>query len=607
VSVRVSPTGKIRAEIDALFGGERELGEVIEDVARLGARLIIQTALEAEVDAFLGRARYQRSAAAEDARPGSRNGYSPATVKTTAGPVTIARPKLRGTAEAFASKLFGTTVTKSNALESLVIAGFVRGLSVRDVENTLADALGAEAALSKSTVSRVCQAIGGQFETWRTRPLDGVLLDYLFLDASMFKMHPGARAEPVLAAWGIDTEGKPVFVALAPGGSESTDAWGEFLDELRGRGLRPPLLVISDGAAGLISAIESSLPRSLRQKCLIHRSRKESTCRRVMAGWRRSEEIGRCAVAAWCVAWNVAFLLEERPGLPDDVADRGSADIAEGVSEDVQGAKSFLVEDGEQDAFAVTDLLGEDATPGSGLAWAAAPLVAEAFGLGSLPGCEPLAKTVQFVAGESGQGRVGQPVDDLGPCGAQIAVEEGEQGIRGSEADRCHSGVVAVIFEDFTGLLDKVAYAGGGHFQEIGQHVHGADLPLIEQREQEPRGIVEQWFGAGIASGPPGAAAALLAVSLLSPRGLGRGEPGGQLLQLCGAHAGQPRVAQPAEHGLAAPGGTARLAGGCRLAAGRLPGIEGVVPGAMGGVPFKRQGGEALFADRDTGGVVTGI
>ena len=50
------------------------------------------------------------------------------------------------------------------------------------------------------------------------------MLDYLFLDASMFKMHPGARAEPVLAAWGIDTSGKPVFVALPPGGSESTDA-----------------------------------------------------------------------------------------------------------------------------------------------------------------------------------------------------------------------------------------------------------------------------------------------------------------------------------------------------------------------------------------------
>jgi putative transposase len=273
VPVRVSPTEKIRAEIDALFDGERELGEVIEDVARLGARLIIQTALEAEVEVFLGRARYQRTAAAVDARPGSRNGYSPATVKTTAGPVTVARPKLRGTTEAFASRLFGKTITRSNALESLVIAGFVRGLSVRDVENTLADALGAEAALSKSTVSRICQAIGDDFTAWSGRRLDGLQLDYLFLDASMFKMHPGARAEPVLAAWGITTDGAPVFVALAAGGSESTDAWGDFLNGLHGRGLPPPLLVISDGAAGLINATESVLARSLRQKCLIHRCR----------------------------------------------------------------------------------------------------------------------------------------------------------------------------------------------------------------------------------------------------------------------------------------------------------------------------------------------
>src|SRR6266516_4145121 len=273
VSVRVSPTEKIRAEIDALFEGERELGEVIEDVARLGARLIIQTALEAEVEVFLGRARYQRAAGVEGAAAGMRNGYCPATVETTAGPVTVARPKLRGTTEAFASRLFGKSITKSNALESLVIAGFVRGLSVRDVENTLADALGAEAALSKSTVSRVCQAIGDEFAAWSSRRLDGLQLDYLFLDASMFKMHPGARAEPVLAAWGITTDGAPVFVALAAGGSESADAWGGFLGGLRGRGLCPPLLVISDGAAGLINAAETALPRSLRQRCLIHRCR----------------------------------------------------------------------------------------------------------------------------------------------------------------------------------------------------------------------------------------------------------------------------------------------------------------------------------------------
>jgi hypothetical protein len=100
-----------------------------------------------------------------------------------------------------------------------------------------------------------------------------VVLDYLFLDASFFRIHPGSPAEPVLAGWGITTDGKPVFVGLAPGAGESTDAWADFLTDLRDRGLGCPLLVISDGAAGLIAAIEQVLPAALRQRCLIHRLR----------------------------------------------------------------------------------------------------------------------------------------------------------------------------------------------------------------------------------------------------------------------------------------------------------------------------------------------
>jgi transposase-like protein len=105
-------------------------------------------------------------------------------------------------------------VTKTHALEARSIAGFVRGLSVRDVEAALTDALGPEAALSKSTVSRVCPEIKGQFQAWQQRRLDEVALDYLFLDGSHFKYHANAAAEPVLAAWGITTEGKSVFVGL---------------------------------------------------------------------------------------------------------------------------------------------------------------------------------------------------------------------------------------------------------------------------------------------------------------------------------------------------------------------------------------------------------
>ena len=152
---RVSPTDRIRGHIDDLFAQDRPLPEILEQVARLGAQLLMQAALEAEVTEFLGRDRYARAVAAEDARPGSRNGYREVRVKTTAGPVALSRPKLRGTTEAFASRLFGSHVTKTNALESLVIASFIRGLSVRDVEATLAEALGDQSAISRSTVSSV--------------------------------------------------------------------------------------------------------------------------------------------------------------------------------------------------------------------------------------------------------------------------------------------------------------------------------------------------------------------------------------------------------------------------------------------------------------------
>lgn len=270
MSPRVSPLERIRADIDDLFASDRDLGEVLEEVARLGVRLLMQSAIEAEVTEFLGRERYAHG---ERARPGSRNGHCPTTVKTTAGPVTIERPKLRGTDEAFASRLLGIGVCRTNTLESLVIAGFVRGLSVRDVEATLAEALGAQAALSKSTVSRICEAIKDEFDAWKRRNLADVALEYLFLDGSHFRYHDGARAEPVLAAWGMTTEGRPVLVGLCPGASESTDAWRDFLDDLVARGLRPPLLVVSDGAPGLLAAVEVVFPHSLRQRCLIHRAR----------------------------------------------------------------------------------------------------------------------------------------------------------------------------------------------------------------------------------------------------------------------------------------------------------------------------------------------
>jgi putative transposase len=276
VAARVSPTETIRAEIHQLFESGGELLSVVEQVARLSVRLTFQSVIDEIVCEELGRGRYQRRR--EDSPEGYRNGWQqPRTLKTSLGPVELQRPKLRHAHAALCEQLFGQGVSRTNALEILVISCWVRGLSDRDVEAMLAEVFGEQATISRSTVSRICQRLRVEFDAWRRRDLTGVGIDYLYLDGSLFKMHPKAKAEPVLVAWGISTDGKPVFLGLTPGAAESTDAWRTLLADLTDRGLGAPLLVISDGGKGLCAAIERSFLASLHQRCLVH------VCRNLIA------------------------------------------------------------------------------------------------------------------------------------------------------------------------------------------------------------------------------------------------------------------------------------------------------------------------------------
>lgn len=267
---RVSPIETIRADIDTVFATGKPIEECLEELMRHSVRLVLQQVLEDEVTTWLGR---DWNARGDRERAGQRNGHSDLTIKTTAGAVDLKRPKLRNTTETYASQLLGKGVVRSAPLEALVISGWVRGLSDRDIEAMLGEALGPEAALSKSTVSRICARLRDDFEAFRNRDLTGIDLDYLFLDGSHFKMHDGAGAEPVMVAYGITTVGQPVLVAVEPASAESTDAWADFLADLTRRGLTVPLLTITDGAAGLVNAVGTELHSSLRQRCLIHRAR----------------------------------------------------------------------------------------------------------------------------------------------------------------------------------------------------------------------------------------------------------------------------------------------------------------------------------------------
>jgi hypothetical protein len=80
-------------------------------------------------------------------------------------------------------------------------------------------------------------------------------LDYLFLDASFFRMHPGSPAEPGPGRLGHHHRRQARLRRPPPGSGESADAWHDFLQDLKGRGLASLLLVISDGARAETSCL----------------------------------------------------------------------------------------------------------------------------------------------------------------------------------------------------------------------------------------------------------------------------------------------------------------------------------------------------------------
>src|SRR5262245_36250230 len=136
---RIAPSARLEAQIGVLLDGEvAGDGEKLAELGRLGARLVLQRAVEDEVTAFLGRARYERTPEAA----GSRNGSRPRAIQTAEGEISLALPQVRGAAERFISRVFpkSRTVVRTRPLEALIVGGYVRGRSDRDIESLLQEA-----------------------------------------------------------------------------------------------------------------------------------------------------------------------------------------------------------------------------------------------------------------------------------------------------------------------------------------------------------------------------------------------------------------------------------------------------------------------------------
>jgi transposase-like protein len=303
VEKRIPPSVRLEQAIAGLAEDGDWSPERLSELGRLGARLILQRAVEDEAQEFLGLAHYERCTSLS--RKGWRNGVRPRRVQTGEGELVIEVPQVRGAVERFVCRTIpGTrTVVRTRALEALVIGAYVRGLSDRDVESLLAEAgLG---QVSRSSVSRVCQELRERYRAFSARSLAGVELLALFLDAVYLPTRPSGAKEGVLVAWGYDLEGKRVLLAVVLGQRERTEDWLELGRDLLRRGLPAPWLTVTDGAPGLIRAVEELWPDADRQRCSVHR------LRNILAKLPKREDVRRRVHSAYWAALDNAVSPEE--------------------------------------------------------------------------------------------------------------------------------------------------------------------------------------------------------------------------------------------------------------------------------------------------------
>lgn len=254
----------VSALLDALSVGEGT--DLVRQLAQLG----LQQLIDAEATAVIGAARYERS----DDRVTHRNGTRLRVLSTKAGDLQLGIPKLRQ--GSFFPSLLEPRRRVDQALYAVVMEAYVNGVSTRAVDDLVA-AMGVEAGISKSEVSRICAGLDERVAAFRGRTLGHVTFPYVYLDATYVNVRDDALGQvvsrAVVVATGITANGTREVLGVEVGDSEDETFWTKFCRSLKDRGLAGVRLVISDAHAGLKAAIRKCFSGASWQRCRVHFAR----------------------------------------------------------------------------------------------------------------------------------------------------------------------------------------------------------------------------------------------------------------------------------------------------------------------------------------------
>ena len=235
----------------------------LDTMVREKVERIVNAMPDAEADEIANAARYERTGE----RKAYRAGHYERKLTAKAGRLALKVPKLKGAV--FESAVIERYRRREQSVEESLIDMYLAGVSTRQVDD-ISQLLWGD-RMHSQTLSDKLKKVYEDIDSWRTRPLESEY-PYVFMDGVWRKRSWGGHVEnvSVLVAIGVDSEGHREVIGVAEGMKEDGDSWEQFVRGMIERGLKGVRLVVGDRCAGLVSTVNSMLPKARYQRCMVH-------------------------------------------------------------------------------------------------------------------------------------------------------------------------------------------------------------------------------------------------------------------------------------------------------------------------------------------------
>jgi len=244
----------------------KNTGDIQEMLKNLFAGTVEQI-LEAEMEEHLG---YEKHSIVGNNSGNSRNGYGKKVIQSEYGESEIIMPRDRS--GSFEPQIIGKRQTRTDEIEDKVLAMYAKGMTTRDIEDTIREIYGAE--VSQSLISRITDKILPEVNEWQNRPLCDIY-PIVFFDGIVFKSRKDNKIinKCVYTVLGIDMEGRKDILGIWLSENESASFWASVCNDLKNRGVRDIFIACHDNLKGIGNAINAAFTQCAQQLCIVHQIR----------------------------------------------------------------------------------------------------------------------------------------------------------------------------------------------------------------------------------------------------------------------------------------------------------------------------------------------